>query len=294
MEQPLSHPPEPRIGPADRLSLTLFLAGAAHALLILGLAFEPPDPARLDAPPALEIILVQKRDARSPDEADYLAQIDQSGGGERDHRARPANPFTSTELSPHEGVAPQPLHGGRPEPPAEARERLIAQPRPAETQVPVDPQPRRRPSPTPGDPLLDYDLQIARLTAELELAREQYAKRPRKMVVTANTKAYLPAAYMQAWVERVERIGNLNYPEEARRRGLEGTLILEVELDRDGSIVEVNLLQSSGSPVLDEAARRIVHLAAPYPPFPEALREVTDRLEIVRTWQFSAGGLNTW
>src|SRR5690606_19984276 len=104
---------------------------------------------------------------------------------------------------------------------------------------------------------------------------------------------YLPASYMVEWVEKVERLGNLNYPGQALRDQLEGSLMLEVELKWDGSVVEINVLRSSGHRLLDDAAKRIVKLASPFAPFSPELRQTADHLEIVRTWQFRNGGVET-
>ncbi|MBN1379510.1 MAG: energy transducer TonB [Gammaproteobacteria bacterium] len=283
----------PIITAADRLGLTVFLAAALHAVLILGVAFSPLDLARLDPPASLEVILVQDRNNTRSEKADYLAPISQQGGGESDERNRPSNPFVSTEVTDTTGIAPQPLRGGSPEISETEQLPLLTQ---LYANDKTQQQERKNESALKrekNDDKLDYDLEIARLTAELSLAKETYAKRPKKMVLTANTHEYIPARYMYSWVEKVERIGNLNYPEKASRDGLEGSLMLEVELNWDGNVVEVNLLQSSGNQLLDDAARRIVELASPFPPFNQDLRKTADRLEIVRTWQFSNGGLAT-
>lgn len=283
----------PTITAADRLGLTVFLAASLHAVLILGIAFRPNDPAALEAPPSLEVILVQKRGETEPERADYLAQISQQGGGESETRSRPSNPFASTEVAETAGLAPQPLRGGNPELSRTRDEPVLTQLHARDTTEKLEKKVESELSRRQSNEDIDFDLEIARLTAELELAKQEYAKRPKKMVLTANTKQYLPAEYMHGWVEKVERIGNLNYPERALRENLEGSLILEVELRWDGSVVEVNLLSSSGNSLLDESARRIVELAAPYQPFPAELRRAADHLEIVRTWQFSKGGLDT-
>ncbi len=287
------NPAQPTISAADRLGLTLFLAASVHAIIILGVIFKPGDPADLDAPPSLEIILVQTRNDKAPEKADYLAQTAQEGGGESDQRARPSNPFTSTEFTEADGIAPQPVESGNPDK-AEQQDlpvitQLYSDHEMQVTEELLESEVRQPDKQNPQD----YDLEIARLTAELNLAREAYAKRPKKKVLTASTHEYLPARYMLDWVRKVERIGNLNYPDQAAREHLEGTLILEVELKWDGSIVEVSLIRSSGHKILDDAAKRIVELAAPYPPFPAELREAADHIEIVRTWQFADGDLNT-
>jgi periplasmic protein TonB len=282
----------PVITATDRLGLTIFLAAAVHAILILGVSFSPLDLARLRPPAALEIILVQKHSDEVPKAADYLAQVAQTGGGESEQRERPGNPFTSTELSAIAGVAPQPMISGAPQV-------SLLQQQPVLTQLHSDYNMQQLEKQDPNQALrqqtepVDYDLEIARLTAELKQSQETYAKRPKKLVLTANTHEYLPAQYMYHWVEKVERIGNLNYPLQAVRKRGEGTLMLEVELKWDGSVVEVNVVESSGNNALDDAAMHIVELSSPFAPFPAELRKSADHLEIVRTWRFTNGNLNT-
>ena len=283
----------PVITSADRLSLTIFLAAAIHAVLILGVTFVPLDPAKLDAPPSLEVILVQERDQSEPEKADYFAQISQEGGGESEERHRPSNPFASTEVTDTAGIAPQPLLGGNPEVAETAEQPVLTKLHDEEKIQQHEKQLESKLNRQQNQEDIDFDLEIARLTAELAIAQEQYAKRPRKLVLTASTHERSSARYEVQWKEKVERIGNLNYPQEAVQRKIEGVLMLEVELKWDGSIVEVNLLQSSGSNILDEAAKQIVQLAAPFPAFPPELRDKADHVEIVRSWMFSNGGLNT-
>ena len=128
--------------------------------------------------------------------------------------------------------------------------------------------------------------EIARLNAKLAEDTAAFASRPRRKAISASTQEYNYASYLEAWRRKVEAIGNLNYPEEARRRKLYGNLILQVGVRADGSLEEVRVLRSSGSTLLDEAAVRIVHLAAPFAPFPPDIRQETDFLDITRTWQF--------
>lgn len=128
--------------------------------------------------------------------------------------------------------------------------------------------------------------EIARLNAKLVADTAAFANRPRRKAISASTQEYRYASYLEAWRRKVEAIGNLNYPEEARRRKLYGNLILQVGVRADGSLEEVRVLRSSGSTLLDEAAVRIVHLAAPFAPFPPDIRQETDFLDITRTWQF--------
>ena len=141
--------------------------------------------------------------------------------------------------------------------------------------------------PTPSAmTLMANSFKIASLSAEIRRKLQTKAERPRRKFISASTKEYKYAAYMEAWRSKVERVGNLNYPEAARKQKISGSLILDVALNKDGSINEVTIRRSSGYKILDDAAIRIVELASPYSPFPVKIREETDILHITRTWQF--------
>jgi periplasmic protein TonB len=144
----------------------------------------------------------------------------------------------------------------------------------------------RKPRTPSATELLTNSFKIASLSAEIRRKMEAKAKRPRRKFISASTKEYKYAAYMEAWRSKVERVGNLNYPEQARKQGLSGSLVLDVALNPDGSINEITIRRSSGEKVLDDAAIRIVELAAPYGPFPQHIKDETDILHIMRTWQF--------
>jgi protein TonB len=134
--------------------------------------------------------------------------------------------------------------------------------------------------------LLTNSFKIASLSAEIRRKMEAKAERPRRKFISASTKEYNYAAYMEAWRSKVERVGNLNYPDQARKQGLSGSLVLDVALRQDGSIDEITIRRSSGEKLLDDAAIRIVELSAPFSPFPEHIKAETDILHIMRTWQF--------
>jgi len=141
--------------------------------------------------------------------------------------------------------------------------------------------------PTPSAmTLLTNSFKIASLSAQIRRKLQAKAERPRRKFISASTKEYKYAFYMEAWRLKVERVGNLNYPEAARKRKLSGSLILDVALNDDGSINQITVRRSSGYKVLDDAAIRIVELASPYSPFPYQIRKETDILHITRTWQF--------
>jgi len=171
-----------------------------------------------------------------------------------------------------------------PQPAEQDTREIVEQPEVAENEaVPEEKETPPMPSATT---LLTNSFKIASLSAEIRRKLEAKAERPRRKFISASTREYKYAAYMEAWRAKVERVGNLNYPDEARRKNLTGSLILDVALNADGSVNQITIRRSSGSKILDDAAIRIVELSSPFAPFPDHIREETDILHITRTWQF--------
>ena len=287
---------KPVITPLDRLGLTLSLAILAHGMLILGVTFIEEDqaPARYDT---MEIVLVRQK-SPPPEEAKALAQASLEGGGETADPVQPGSPLPEPGLGTPparpapEPPAPAPAEAAPTEtaPPASDNPPEIAvqddsgPPAPVETAAkPAEETPEKTPSATA---LLASSFRIAALSANIRQKLETRAQRPKRKFISASTKEYRYAAYMEAWRAKVERMGNLNYPEEARRRKLSGSLLLEVALNANGTINEIMIRRSSGEKILDDAAIRIVELAAPYAPFPQKIKQETGILHIIRTWQF--------
>lgn len=279
---------------SDRLGLALFGAALIHMLVILGVSFTMPK-AR-DTAPNLEITLVQTRSDRAPADPQFLAQANQDGGGNSDRRDVARSPLPLQDLSPKNDAQ---LIARRPPPqPAEPAHRpLLTAPQSSERVAPIKPAPQRKAHTQPPSPgLLDraqLDQERLRLTAEISREWQAYQQRPRLTFINARTQEYKYAAYMDAWRAKVERIGNLNYPEAARRQNLSGSLLLDVALKPDGSVASIRVERSSGYKVLDDAAVRIVELAAPFAPFPPDIRRDTDILHIVRTWKFREDSLHS-
>ena len=275
----------------DRLSVTLVFALLSHAVIILGVTFTYAEPTLPENLPSLDVILVQRKSETPPEEADYLAQASQQGGGSEREKVRPQSPISGQVPKPDPGLAPAPMRPANPVP-QEQQQTEVLTARMAETKV--QPTEEKKPVPDRAQPtaeeLLQRSMEIARLEAEIGRELEAYAKRPRRKFISANTREFEFASYMQAWVAKVERIGNLNYPAEARQRKLQGSLVLTVAISRDGSVEAIDVIQPSGYPLLDEAAIRIVRLGTPYAPLPEKIREDVDILHITRTWQFLPGG----
>jgi len=280
----------PRVRPVDRLGFTLFLAALVHLALILGVGFTVVKPAQISR--TMDITLATFKSEKPPEKADFQAQDNQQGSGTLDKKAVPKTtelaPFQDTKINK---ITPPPA--ARPEVPPPPQKSAVATKAPKAQKV--EPKPREsKPQPKPSTPVREFDSsqlssQIASLEAELANEQQQYAKRPRiHRLNAASTMRDKGAWYKEEWRKKVERVGNLNYPDEACRQQIYGNLRMMVSINRDGSLYEVLVLESSGQPVLDQAAQRIVRLAAPFAPFTGDLAEY-DRLEIIRTWRFARG-----
>lgn len=281
----------PDIRPRDRLGFTLFVAALLHLAILLGISFvteELPTQSK-----GLEVTLASMASERAPDKADYIAQVDQQGSGTLDEAATPSTPTQSLlqdsqikEVSLESSLLPQQLE--------QPEQQVLTTQTPQTQQVFNPPTPTEQPKPEPNQaPQLDHErlaAEIASLEAEYARERQEYAKRPRvSRQNMASTKRDISAAYRDDWRKKVERIGNLNYPKQARRDGLYGSLRLLVTIRSDGSIHEMLILESSGVPLLDQAAQSIVRLSAPFPPFTGELAASYDQVEVIRTWRFERG-----
>jgi protein TonB len=278
----------PSVGSGDRLGVTLLFSVIAHGVLALGLTFEYEKPA--PSLPALDVILVQSASGTKPDKADFLAQANNSGGGDSEKPLRPTEHLSSPVPKLDPGLAPLPIEAGAPRAQAATDHALLTQ-RKSQFAIHTETEaPEHEPLPQPlARDLLEKKIEMARLAREVQREMQDYAKRPKKKFISASTKEYEYAAYMAAWVARIERIGNLNYPDEARHQQLHGQLVLTVALNRDGTVKSIDVIQPSGHKLLDDAAIRIVRLAVPFPPIPP--NEKVDELYITRTWQFLPGDI---
>ncbi len=275
---PVTSPPNP-------IGATLLFSLMLHGVLLLGITFHFVQ--TRPSLPTLDVTLVNVANQQAPDKADFLAQANNAGGGQSDKAARPSDLFSGAIPKPDPGIAAQPVESTTPTPRQATPTRMVTTRGASDfsvtsdtAQTQVDPQ-----DDTPTAAELKRQQAIAQLAAELRKKKVAYAKRPKVKYLTASTREYAYAAYMRGWSDRVERVGNLNYPERARSQGLHGDVLLTVVLNLDGSIKSIDVIQSSGQKVLDDAARRIVRLAAPFPPAPKTGEHI-DELNITRTWRF--------
>lgn len=282
-------PPPARVSEQQRLGATLALSLLVHGLLIAGVGFAVSGNAPLV--PTLDVIFSQTSTPLTPAQADFLAQANQQGGGDHDRPQRPRDSQAGIVPQPDNGLAPAPTRrqDAAVPPPPQARVVSSTQGEHVVADAQSRPLPERPDRNAPMTAREQRDAEMARLAAEVHLRSEQYAKRPNRKFVSASTREYAYANYLRAWVDRAERVGNLNYPDEARQRRLGGQVVITVGVRRDGSVESSRILRSSGTPLLDAAALRVVELAQPFPPLPRTDDDI-DILQVTRTWVFLPGG----
>lgn len=278
------------ISASDRLGLTLFFATAVHAIIILGVGFDANRLLPKELPLTLEVTLVHSESEKAPDKADYLAQANQQGGGSVKEKVRPSSLFSNPRPSlEQDGHAPQDLPMQLPPPSSKTEQQpvLLAQDESSLQwqKQDQDPKPALPDAPNANE-LIVRALAMARLNAEIRQKQQAYARMPREKYISANTREYRFASYEDSWRQKVERIGNLNYPDEAKTKNLSGTLMLDVAINQDGTLRSVRIDRSSGHRALDNGAIRIVRMASPFAPLPPEISKDVDVLHIIRIWQF--------
>ncbi|MGP1677977.1 MAG: energy transducer TonB [Burkholderiales bacterium] len=278
--------------PSSRsLALALALSISLHAVA-LSIHFKLPDIIRDKyISPSLEVVLVNSKSRAKPVKPDVLAQANLDGGGNTDENRRAktplpvlkeAEPGTDTKraaqrvqkLEAQQLKMMTQLHTAK---------KVTAAKQPKAASASEAPQPQ-----VSGQDLATNALAIARMEAQISRQLEEYNKRPRKAFIGSRAREYRFAQYVEDWRLKVERIGNLNYPNSARGK-VYGSLVLTVSITADGSLDAVEVRRSSGHQILDRAAERIVKMASPYARFPANIKRDTDILVITRTWTFAPG-----
>jgi protein TonB len=279
-----------RLTSSDVLPVTLAFSVVFHAFLLLITFTAPEAPARKPVP-QLDVVLVNSQSASRPVDATLLAQtnLDAGGNTESDVRAKSNLPALA-EMQLNDSVE---LSSRRVEQLEERAARLLAT---VSGQMAMDPITEPLPQTTPRDNTQEQlaqqrRLEVARLEAQIAKEWQAYQKLPRRKFIGARAQSVVYAEYVEKWRERIETVGTQNYPEEARRRKLFGSLLLTVSINADGTVEQVEVDRSSGYNILDRAARRIVELAGPFPPFPADIRNEYDILSITRQWSFTRNDL---
>jgi len=274
---------------SDKVLLTAFAVSVLLHAGVLAIRFVDPEFLRVrSTDPSLEIILVNAKSPARPSAAEALAQANLDGGGANDTGRRSSPLPDAFQMRDGDTVETARRMVERLE---EEQRNLLAQVKPGELLQPQPVKELQSERLQAGASDANREL-LARMQAEIARQISDYQRRPRKHHFMPSTSEYRYARYVEDWRARVEKIGNDNYPDEARGKHY-GTLRMTVAIRKDGSVVDTIIEQSSGSALLDRAARRIVKLAAPYAPFPPDIARDTDILEITRTWIFTNDQLAT-
>ena len=266
----------------------LVLSALMHAVVLLAHFTFPAHKKSDDGARPLQVVLVNSKSAARPLKADALAQANLDGGGNTDAKAMATTPFPVLKDAEPQAELKTRLQKVHELEQQQARLLTKIESKPAlEKPAPVA-RPQQEVGQTPdATDLVARSFEIARLEAQIARDHNAYQSRPKRKNIGARTEESRFASYVEGWRQKVERVGNLNYPEEAKRKKLYGSLQLTVHIKSDGTLEGVDIDRSSGSKILDEAAERIVRLASPYAPFPENIRRDYDILDITRTWTFT-------
>lgn len=270
----------------ERLSFAISFSLFLHAFILFGLTFKFPDASKLAKTlEPLEVTLVNSKSKSKPIKASAYAQNNLDGGGNTEDERHAGTPFPTLgddhQFTPEQ--ATQKVKALEQE-----VKRLLTQKKNNYTVEQKELAHQLEDTTLNGQDLAQHSLEIARLEAEISKNISLYEKLPKRKFIGARTQEYRYAQYVEDWRGKVERIGNLNYPEAARRQKIYGKLQLTVNIRADGSVESIEINQSSGQRILDAAAQRIVKLAAPYAPFPPDILKETDILSITRIWTFTS------
>ncbi|MGQ0443047.1 MAG: TonB family protein [Methylophilaceae bacterium] len=296
------------------IAIALWVSVLIHAAL-LAVKFEPELKKFAERLPTLEVVLVNAKTKNAPDKAELLAQanLDRGGNTEADRKLKTALPAprqktTEIKLKPSSEARSAAKSAKLQAKEAREQKRVAELEKQAQellTQIKSSHQANSNPTqdvtstePEQGEQkaaakslnradLIAASIEMDRLEAQIAKQQDEYQKRPKRRFIGARTKEASDAMYLEAWRQKVERIGNLNYPSTAREQKIYGQLRMTVSIKSDGSVELIEINKSSGSPILDEAAKNIVNLAAPFAVFPEEMKKNTDILGITRTWTFT-------
>jgi protein TonB len=275
---------------ADALPVAMAFSIVLHAFVLL-ITFSGPDSANDKFTAQLDVVLVNARSSAKPAKADALAQAHLDGGGNtqadrraqsnlpavRDREAADAVELAARRVQQLEQEAQRLLQLASEKALSEARDKPVRQT--GARDKPNEPATEQR------------RMLIARLEAEIAKDWEAYQKLPRRKFIGARTEGVVYADYVDKWRQRIEAVGTANFPEEAKRRQIFGSLLITVSIKADGTVEKIEIERSSGHKVLDAAALRIVDLAGPFAPFPQPIRAQYDVLSITRNWSFTRSDL---
>ena len=268
---------------------SMLLSMGFHVLLVLGVGAQFFDPSQFMAPHnVLDVVLVNSKSATRPVKADAIAQANLDGGGNTDEARRAKTMLPAIDQSASKNMQQAQERVKQLE---QEMKTLMTQGRSTAKvmQGEIAQKESGTPDPVSASDLMQKSIEIQRLEAQIAKEHEAYQQRPKRKFIGARTTESRFAVYVDNWRQKIERVGNLNYPEEARRQGIQGQLQLTIAIKSDGEVEDIQINRSSGKKVLDEAAKRIIRLASPFDKFPPDIKRDTDVLHITRTWMFGKG-----
>ncbi len=282
-----SHPFFQTVAPSnDALLLTLFIAAVIHAFILLGISFSMPSPPKVNR--QIEVTLSSTPTKKAPKKANFLAQDNQQGSG--DFMQKPAPQKQVLASQGNSLNKPPSLRENQPKSRPKARQKLITQQQALQkitaTKKESPPSEKVRPKFTAES----LQQQIAQLGADIRHSQQQPSEKTKikiKFINSVSTHKYVAAQYVKDWEQKIEKVGNLNYPRAAGRKRLSGSLTTDVGINPNGSIYSIRIAKSSGNQLLDDAAKRIIRLSAPFAPIPKEILQQLDVLVITRVWRFS-------
>jgi len=280
--QVIFEPPAP-LSNNDSLLVALFFAAVIHVVIGLGINFTAPQPEQVSR--SIDITLINMPAPKAPEKAQFLAQENQIGAGEQSVKPEPLpQQLPSQGNSETRQIKKNVPEQSEPK----ATKKLITQKNAEEKVVAATkPDTKQHAEKRPQLTAEMLQQQIAQLGTEIRLNQQTAEQAKIKFVDSVSAHKYVAAQYMKDWEDKVERTGNLNYPEVAAKKNFSGTLTMDVGIKADGSVYSIRINQSSGNPALDEAAKRIVRMSAPFAPLPMELLKELDVLVITRVWKFS-------
>lgn len=279
------------VSATDRLGFGIFIAAILHSLVILGVSFSNDANSQAASQKPIEVIIVNTRSEEEPEDATRIAQANQLASGSQDKAGQASNPVSAVSPIKSPGTAFSPQVESQAKSSEQAQEFITSLN--SSFDAYKDPTTDiEKDSKQNSNKQQDIEkLTVAQLTSQIEQQEIQYAERPRVRHIDAlAAKTAVEAEYIKKWIERVERVGNLNYPAEARINKLSGRLILNVVMTKHGNIHDLQVSESSGVKILDDAALTIVRMASPFDTFPTDMYNAYDHLDITRTWLFSSDG----
>ncbi|WP_196138760.1 energy transducer TonB [Aliikangiella sp. G2MR2-5] len=274
-----------KVSQVDKMMFCAFLALAFHALLLFGVVFTLPDLKPSKYEKSFNVVLAQFAAEKKPEKADFIGQSNQEGGGDSEDLLMPSTKEMAQFNDPN-ALASEPMQQPAASQTQNSSNEFIASRGNEQlNKRPLEQTENSQQVPDTAS-LINKSYQLSGLIANLDSQNVNQARKARVRHISASIHRSSDALYLDSWRRKIENVGNLNYPEKAKKEKIYGNLTLKVALNKDGTIHNLKIVKSSGKKLLDDAALRIVRMSAPFPPLTPEMTKDTDILEIIRVWRF--------